>query len=206
MSEIVLVSNLNPKSKFYADAYDMFGLFGGDYKAIMAHCVYPKDEEIDLMKKNNVYVAHCPDSNVNLASGIAPVRKYMKNNMHVGLGTDVAAGYSISMFKAIVDAVQVSKLYWRLVDNSMSPLTINEAFYLATLGGGSFFGKVGTFKKGYEADIIVIDDSDIKCPYKLSLEERFERLFYLATDNNLVSKYVSGEIVYENKQKELIVV
>ena len=199
LKEIEWVKELNKKSKSYGDAYDMFGLFGGDYKAIMAHCVYSDDEEMNLMKKNNVYVAHCPDSNTNLASGIAPIKKYMRNGVSVGLGSDVAAGYSISMFKAIVDVIQASKLYWRLIDDSYTPLSVGEAFYLATLGGGSFFGKVGTFKKGYEADIIVLDDSSIKCPYKLKLEERFERVFYLSNEDNLVSKYVAGKQVYARK-------
>ena len=74
------------------------------------------------------------------------------------------------------------------------------------MGGGSFFGKVGSFKKGYEADVIVLDDKNIKSPNKLTFEKRFERLFYLATDENLVSKYVSGELVYQYKEKEVLYV
>ena len=51
-SEIELVADLNKASKFYGDAYDMFGLFGGDYSAVMAHCVYSSDEEIELIILN----------------------------------------------------------------------------------------------------------------------------------------------------------
>lgn len=200
-SEIELVSELNKESKFYGDAYDMFGLFGGEYDAVMAHCVYSLDKEIELMKKNNVFVAHCPASNMNLASGIAPIRKYMDNDINIGLGTDIGAGHSISMFRCITDSVQVSKLYWRLIDESCRPIDINEAFYLATVGGGKLFGKVGSFDKGYEADIVVYDDSNLKAPYKMSLQERFERLLYLGSTDNVISKYVSGEKIYDRKKK-----
>ena len=201
ISEIELVGKLNEKSKFYGDAYDMFGLFGGDYSAVMAHCVYSSDEEIELMRKNNVFVAHCPASNMNLASGIAPIRKLMDANVNIGLGTDIGAGHSISMFRCITDAVQVSKLYWRLVDESYKPLDINEAFYLATVGGGKLFGKVGTFDKGYDADVVVYDDSNLKAPYKMSLQERFERLLYLGGSDNVISKYVSGEKIFDRKKR-----
>lgn len=200
-SEIELVKQLNAKSKFYGDAYDMFGLFGGDHKAIMAHCVYSTDDEIELMRKNNVYVAHSPSSNMNLSSGIAPIRKYMDKGMKIGLSTDIGAGHDISMFRCITDAIQVSKLYWRVIDASYKPLDINEAFYLATIGGGSFFGKVGSFDKGYEADIVIYDEQ-LKAPYKMTLNERYERLLYLGNTSNVVTKYVSGKKVYDRKNEK----
>ena len=61
LSEISWVKKLNPKSNCYGDAYDMFGLFGGSGKTVMAHCVYSTEEEIELMKKNKVFIAHCPE-------------------------------------------------------------------------------------------------------------------------------------------------
>ena len=92
ISEVSWVKKLNPKSYCYGDAYDMFGLFGGNGKTVMAHCVHSTEEEIELMKKNKVFIAHCPESNINLSSGIAPIRKYLKLGMNVGLGSDVAGG------------------------------------------------------------------------------------------------------------------
>ena len=67
-----------------------------------------------------------------------------------GLGTDVAGGHSSSVFRTMVEAVQVSKLRWRLAEDTLKPLTIEEAFYLGTAGGGSFFGKAGSFQEGSE--------------------------------------------------------
>ena len=195
-SEIDWVSQLNPVSKYYGDAYEMFGLFGGSYPAVMAHCVYSSEEELALMKKNGVYIAHCPNSNMSLASGIAPVRKYLSMGLNMGLGSDVAGGFSLSMFHAIRDAVSVSKLYWRLVDQTAKPLTTKEAFYLATMGGGSFFGKVGSFLPGYEADILVLDDSRYRSAKLLSSQERLERLCYISDTDIVAVKYVQGREVF----------
>ena len=144
-SEIAWVHELCPNTSFYGEAYDQFGLFGGaDCPTIMAHCVYSSDAEIALMKKQGVFVAHCPQSNTNLSSGIAPARRYLDEGLPIGLGTDIAGGHSLSMLRAVADAVQVSKLRWRIVDDSLKPLSLEEAFYMATVGGGAFFGKVGT--------------------------------------------------------------
>ena len=154
MGEVEFVKELAPWSKFYGDAYDRFGLFGGEDGCIMAHCVLSGEEEIELMKKNGVFVAHCPESNENIKSGIAPIRKYIEKGINVGMGSDIAGGTTESIFDAIVDAVKVSKLYWRLVDDSVEPLSFSDAFYLATKGGGAFFGKVGSFEKGYDGEYI----------------------------------------------------
>lgn len=199
-SEIDWVRELNENAEHYGDAYDMFELFGGTHNAIMAHCVYSGDDELALIKQNGVYIAHCPNSNTNLASGIAPVRKYLQQGLQVGLGSDVAGGFSISMFRAIQDAIAVSKLYWRFVDQEAKPLTSVEAFYLATMGGGSFFGKAGSFLPGYEADILVLDDSKYKHPQQLSTFQRLERLFYLVDSDIVHAKYVKGNKVYQRQQ------
>jgi len=194
--EIEWVRELCPDDETYGHAYDRFGLFGGDgVPTIMAHCVWTEGAEEELLKKRNVYVAHCPQSNINLASGIAPVRRFIKNGIRVGLGSDVSGGCHISIFRAMSDAVHVSKLYWRLVDQNDAPLTTNEAFYLGTAGGGSFFGKVGSFEEGYEFDAVVIDDSGIPTTNPLTIEERLARVIYYSDDSCITDKYVRGKKV-----------
>ena len=194
--EVELVHNLVPQASFYGDAYDRVGLFGGNSRTVMAHCIYSTEEEIDLMKRNGVWVAHCPDCNMNVSSGIAPIRRYLERGLHVGLGTDVAGGHTESMFRAVTAAVQVSKLYWRLVDRDSHPLSFHESFYLATKGGGSFLGRVGSFEDGYEFDAVVLDDSVLPHPQPLTVHERLERAFYLGLDRNGIrAKYVRGEKV-----------
>lgn len=192
--EIKWVQELCPNSKNYGDAYDSFGLFGKNAKTVMAHCVYSTDEEVELMKDNGVFVAHCPASNTNLSSGIAPIKRYLEKGLKVGLGTDMAGGHSDSLFRAIADTVQMSKLYYRLVDSTKKPVTFNEAFYLATKGGGEFFGKVGSFETDYEFDAVVIDDSVLPHPQELTVYERLQRAVYLNADcKGLFAKFVKGK-------------
>ena len=158
----------------------------------MAHCVHCPDDEIALMKERGVYIAHCSQSNSNLSSGIAPVRRYLEEGLHIGLGSDIAGGTSLSIFRAMSDAIQTSKLRWRLVDDSLKALTVEEVFYMATKGGGSFFGKVGSFAPGYEFDAVIMDDSALLHPQPLSPKQRLERLIYLSDDRHIQGKYVAG--------------
>ena len=195
-SEIHWEKELCPTSRFYGDANDQFGLFGKSAKTVMAHCVYSTDEEIDLMEEQGVYIAHCPQSNTILSSGIEPVRTYLERKMNIGLGTDVAGGSGESIFRAMVDAVSVSKLRWRLLDESLKPVTMEEAFYMGTLGGGAFFGKVGSFLKGYEFDALILDDSSLPHPQPLSIKERLERFIYLSDDRHIKGKFTEGSRIF----------
>lgn len=202
LGEIDFVKSLRPENKFYGEGYNDYDLFGKnddintDVKTVMAHCVWSSDDEVALMKKNGVFVAHCPSSNMNLSSGIAPVRKYLNKGLNVGLGSDVAGGHSESIFAAMVDTIQASKMYYRLIDNSALPIRFSEAFYMATRGGGSFFGKVGGFDEGYEFDAIVLDDGCLKTPRMLTLAERVERAVYLSLDKKgITKKIVRGEFL-----------
>ena len=147
---------------------------------------------MDLLKEHGVYVAHCPESNLNLSSGIAPIRKFLEEGIAVGLGSDVAGGTSLSMAKALTLAVQVSKMYWRLIDENSKPLTFAEAFYLATAGGGSYFGKVGTFLDGYEFDAVVVEDQLAGDIREYTPVQRTERMMYDESTMTICAKYVAG--------------
>ena len=70
-------------------------------------------------------------------------------------------------------------------------------FYLATKGGGKFFGNVGSFEKGYEFDALIIDDSDLLIKNNLTLEERLQKFIYIGNSNNIIERYVAGKIVNE---------
>ncbi len=193
--EVAWVHELYPEVETYAEAYLQYGLFGGDVPTIMAHCVYSLGREMDVLAQQGVWVAHCPTSNSNLASGVAPVRAFLNRDMRVGLGSDVAGGHQLSLFGVMAEAIKDSKLRWRLQDSSAAPLTVAEVFYLATRGGGSFFGKVGAFEEGWAFDALVLDDQSLPCPFALSPQERLERLIYLGGDANVAHKYVAGRQV-----------
>ena len=200
--EIDFVKFLRPDNPFYGDSYNAYDLFGKnddihtDVKTVMAHCVWSTDEEVELMRQNGVFVAHCPASNMNLTSGIAPIRKYLDLGLRIGLGSDIAGGHSTSIFRAITDTIQVSKMYFRMVNEAYKPLVFSEAFYLATKGGGAFFGKVGSFEEGYEFDAVVMDDSVLPHPQNLTLAERMERAVYLGLDEkNITAKFIAGRVI-----------
>lgn len=193
-SEIEWVKELCPFSTSYGNAYDRFGML--DNKTIMAHCVHMTDEELKLMKDKNAFVAHCPESNLNLASGISPVSEMLDKGIKIGLGSDVSGGTTLSILRAMSLAAQCSKLYWRYINSSYKPLTLENIFFMATKGGGEFFGKVGSFENGYEFDALVIDDSLIKTTIEFPIKERLERVVYLGNKHNLVSKFVSGNKIF----------
>lgn len=196
IDEIKWVKELCPWSNFYGEAYSKFGLFGNDTPTLMAHCVYSNDEELKLIKDNNVFIVHCPESNMNVSSGIAPIRKYIDLGLHVGLGSDVSGGSDENMFKHMALAIQSSKIRWRLLDQSLKALTLEEAFYMASKGGGEFFGKVGSFDKGYEFDAVVLDDSRLKHPQTITTKDRLERMIYLADNREVKAKYVRGNKLF----------
>ena len=200
--EVEWVKELCPESYFYGDAYDRWGLFGGSVKTVMAHCIYSTEEEIQLMKERGVFVAHCPTSNINLSSGIAPIRKYLDLGIRVGLGSDVAGGHTESMFRAITDAVMASKMYWRTINDACRPLSFAEAMYLATEGGGAFFGKAGAFREGYAFDAVVLDDSSAETPLRQSVCERMEKAAYLGLDAvGITAKFVDGDMVFGDRKR-----
>jgi len=77
------------------------------------------------------------------------------------------------------------------------PLKVSEAFYLATKGGGAFFGKTGSFENGYELDAIVVDDTGFSRLEHLTPAQRTERVLYLSDYRNIKAKFVNGRRIYE---------
>ena len=188
-SEIAWVQSLEKESTSYGDAYDRYGLFG-QTPTVMAHCVWTAGEELELMKRRGVMVAHCPTSNLNIASGLAPIRTFIEEDVPVGLGSDISGGHDLNIFRMMVFAIQVSKAVYQR-DHSKPFLTLSEAFWLATKSAGRFFGRVGSFEPGYEFDALVIDDSDLKHD-NYSLLQRLERYVYLGDDRQITHRFCRG--------------
>jgi len=92
----------------------------------------------------------------------------------------------------MASAIRMSKLRKVCFKEDEKPLTLQEVFYLATKGGGKFFGNVGSFEKGYEFDALVIDDDNLWKDNKGSIEERIERLIYLGDGKNVITRYICG--------------
>lgn len=189
-NEIAWVQELEPESRHYGDAYRRYGLFG-DTPTIMAHCVWTDGDELQLMHDKQVMAAHCPTSNLNLSSGMAPVRVFLNRDVPVGLGSDISGGHDLSIFRMMVYAVQVSKMRY-CQDKSLPFLTLPEVFWIATKSAGRIFGKVGSFEPGYEFDALVIDDHELNHD-NYSLLHRIERFIYLGDDRHITHRFCRGQ-------------
>lgn len=187
-AEIAWVKELCPDTKNYGESYDRYGLL---QHSVMAHCVHTREDELELLKERECYICHCPQSNTNLQSGAAPVKHFLEKGAKLGLGTDVAGGANLSMFRAITDAIHVSKLRSCLLLEDAA-ITVEEAFFMASLSGGGFFGKVGSFLAGYEADFLVYERKRESIREE-SLLERLEMLLYTEKELfRMKAKFVSG--------------
>lgn len=187
--EIKWVADLFPERKSYADVYDYYGLYG-QTPTLMAHCIHMTEREMEDMAKRNVYAVHCPDSNLNLSSGLMPLKQMMKRGVKIGFGSDVGAGHSLFMPQTIVRAIQISKVR-SMTYGKHEVLRLSEAFYMATKGGGAFFGNVGAFEKGYDADFLVLSIP----PYEedVSTYDRFQSFIYKGTAQSVETVYCKGK-------------
>lgn len=189
--EIAWVKELHPESRDFASVYYDYNLMPKS-KTIMAHCIHCSDNELKMLKEQDVLIAHCAQSNADLSSGIMPLRKYLNLGLNVGLASDVGGGHSLNMREHIVETIKTSKLYWTL-NRDYEKLSFSEAFYLATKGSGSFFGKVGSFENGYDFDALIIDDTNLINEIPHELEERLERFIYVGSHENIIKRYVAGK-------------
>lgn len=200
LDEIEWVKELAPDSTGYLNAYERHGSLI-PHRTILAHSIYNQDDELDIMADQQLYVGHCPSSNVNLMSGVAKVKQMIKRGIPVGLGSDIAAGDSLNMLDNMKDSIKASKLLSLYDGDESDVITFDEAFFLATRGGGSFFGNTGSFVPGATFDALIIDDSSYRIN-KLSLAERLEMLIYRGDDRQIVERYLDGNLLkvpFENK-------
>ncbi|QNL43501.1 amidohydrolase family protein [Oscillibacter hominis] len=202
LDEIEWVKELKPEIEFYGQAYDMYGMLGGGVPTVMAHCVYPTDAEFEMMsQRKNLWVAHCPQSNLHSSGSGAPIRRYLEAGVHVGIGCDMAGANTLNLFRAIADATTASKVYWAANERRGDPfaqktyLSLSEAFYIATKGGASFWGKAGSFEEGSLFDAVVIDDSSLADFNQRSVRQRLERVIQQSDDRHVAAKFINGRQV-----------
>ena len=134
---------------------DSLGVFGG--RTVAAHGVWVDEDDMAILKQSGVGVAHCPSSNMKLASGVAPVVRMLELGMAVGLGPDGPAGSNndFNMFEEMDLAAKLQKV------TRMDPraLPASAALDMATIGGAKALGmekEIGSIEPGKRADLIVI--------------------------------------------------
>ena len=193
--EISWVHKLHPGLPSYTAVYEHYGLLPKG-RTIMAHCVWLTDAERDILREHDVWLAHCPQSNLNLTSGIMPVRYDLDHGLKICIASDISAGHEPNMNRHIVMAIEASKAKtFEAGHEHDQPLTLSEAFHMATKVGGSFFGHVGSFEPGYDFDALVIRSGP--SPLDLSPVERLERFIYTGDDRDIAERYVSGRPIPE---------
>lgn len=149
-AEVSWVQELFPEAE-YADVYDRYGLLGD--RTVLAHGVHLNPEELQLLSERNSRIAHCPNSNLFLGSGLFPLMRVLASRILVGLGSDIGAGTTPCMFNAMADAYKVQQIQ----GISLSPFHL---WYLATLGGAralSLESETGSLEVGKSADFLALD-------------------------------------------------
>lgn len=189
-SEVAWVAQLHPDIPTYTQVYEHFGLLRQD-KTIMAHAIHLSDGEKALLREKGVMLAHCALSNTNLSSGIMPLRQDLEQGLRCCVASDVAGGHTANVSRSVTATVQASKLRW-LNHPDQAPLSLTEAFYLATRGTGSFFGQVGAFLPGFAFDALVLRPSALDALVERTPFERLEQFLYDGDDRNIAARYCAG--------------
>jgi len=200
-SEIAAVADAFPECNSYAAVYAQNGCLEG---ALLAHCVHLQNEELQLLSDAHATVVHCPSSNRFLGSGVLGYERILKAGIRLALGTDVGAGYGLSMLKEMREAMESSKT-WNLLhpDRSQIEMSLGRALFMATasgaqaLGAGAYLGKL---EPGYQADFVVLDDTCINpwsdCQLFQQPVQRLQRIIYHGEAALVRATFVAGEAVY----------
>jgi guanine deaminase len=188
--EMDWVRQLHPECERYWETYDKYGLWKDH--TLMAHCVWSDETERAAMKRSGVVAVHCADSNVNICSGICPVRQMLHEWVWVTLGSDIAGGAQLPMYKVITATIRTSKNR-RIVDNWRTDfLTVAEAYYLGTTSGHRYFGAGEGFAPGDKLHAIVLDDTGLLKLPNLNMRERLLRAVYRLDDRQIRAVYSEG--------------
>ncbi len=177
-----------PTEQFLAE-----GLFEGT-RPLLAHCCYITENDMEIIKAANGCVAHCPVSNLKLASGVAPVPKMLKKGVNVGLATDgVASNNSTDMFEEI----KLAAILHKGIEQNPTAVDAYTALRMATVNGAVAQGRddCGTLKPGYDADIIMLD---FDRPHLIPCHNAISNTVYAARGSDVVMTMVAGKILYEN--------
>jgi guanine deaminase len=190
-SEVQWVRQLFPDSASYVDVYRSAGLLSD--RTVLAHAVHLTDDEIQLLADSRTRVCHCPNSNLFLGSGLFPMEKILSRGVIVGLGSDIGAGTTPSMFNAMADAYKVQQV----LGVSLSPVHL---WYLGTLGGAralSLDSEVGSLEAGKDADFIVLDLQSTpllarRTQHANSVDDLLAGLIFMGDDRVIQRSYVKG--------------
>ncbi len=192
--ELDMVKKLHPDCAQYWETYQKYGLWND--RTLMAHCVWSDERERKAIKDAGVWAVHCAASNENLVSGYAPVRVMVNEGVNVVLGSDIAGGDHLSMFKNITAAIRASKARRIIDDWKTEFLSVEEAFYLGTSAAAPFFGEKPGFAPGNALHALVLEDFSLPAVRPLSVRERFGRAIYRREHGGILAVYSEGKKIF----------
>lgn len=200
VAELRWVSELFPDAKSYADVYERYGLL--TERTVLAHGVHLSDDELALIAERGSAIAHCPNSNLFLGSGLFPLRRVVDAGVHIGLGSDIGAGTTPSIFGAMADAYKVQ----RVRGVSLDPF---ELFYLGTLGGARALrldGTVGSLETGKDADFVVLDLRAtellaLRTDRAQTLQDLLAGLIFMGDDRVVLRTVVAGREIWSREER-----
>jgi 5-methylthioadenosine/S-adenosylhomocysteine deaminase len=166
-------------------------------RTLAAHGVWVTDADIEILRKHDVGVAHNPESNMKLSSGAAPVDKYLKAGIAVGLGTDGAASNNdLDMFEAMRQAAFLAKLSTRDPTSIPAPAALD----MATTGGARALGmarQIGSLEPGKRADLIVVGMGSAR---QTPMYEPISHLVYVTRGDDVRTTIVNGKVLMKDRQ------
>ena len=175
---------------------DKIGFLGPD--VVAAHSVWLSEDEIEIIKKNDVKISHNPCSNMKLASGIAPVSKLIENDICVSIGTD---GASSNNNLDLIEELKTASLLQKVSTLDPNVLNSHEAIAMGTIKGAEALGldeEIGSIEVGKKADIILIDTNSANMvPDSSTLTSN---IIYSANGSNVDTTICNGKILMENKK------
>jgi 5-methylthioadenosine/S-adenosylhomocysteine deaminase len=165
-------------------------------KLIADHCVAVTEKDIGLLKAFDVKVAHNPESNMKLASGIAPVPELLSRGITVGIGTDsCASNNNLDLFQEMDTAAKLHKV------QTLDPTVMDAptVVRMATIDGARVLGledQIGSLERGKKADIIIID---IRQPHLVPMYNVYSHLVYAVSGHDVVTAIVNGHVLMEDR-------
>lgn len=202
-AELQWVRALFPETRHYTDVYFRAGLLGP--KTILAHAIHVSSDERRLLADTRTCLSHCPTSNLFLKSGSMPLRELLDTGLHIGLGSDVGGGPTLSPFEVMRSAIYVHTARRFLPDFGGGDISPTTALYMATLGGAQALGlddKVGSLACGKEADFIVVNPQRLSPLWAekgvdTSPETLVSRMIFRGDDRIVERTYVRGVLCYD---------
>jgi len=179
--------------------FNHYGVF--DVPTLAAHAVWVTDEDIEILAKKGVNVAHNPISNLKLASGLAPIQKMINSSINITIGTDgVASNNSHDMFEEL----KIASILQKYATNNPTALPAFDTLAMATINGAKAQGRShesGMIKQGYDADVLLIDFDN---PRQTVCYDPILNLAYATSGRDVEMTICRGKVLYEKGEFKTI--